>query len=1084
MPSPISEDDIEVAMVQRMQHMHGYDSLNCFTADPEDLNDDSGRTDKRDVILYDRLKAAAIALNPEIPEEAIEYALKELCDKRQAMSMVAANREVDGLIRDGIKVEYKDANGRLQTGRVRVIDFKEPESPNNHFLAVTQLWIKSTGTAAKAGFRRPDILLYVNGLPLVFIELKNSSVKLRNAYDDNLANYKNDIPQLFTPNAICVLSNCIETRVGSLTAQWEHYFHWLRPDDEKEKIKRDEIREQGTSAERFIEGICPKAKLLDYVENFVIYHKETQKIIAQNHQFIGVNKGFDKFLRRDEFGGRLGVFWHTQGSGKSFSMIFYARKIFRKCQGNYSFLVVTDREDLDGQIYRNFLHTGTVKKSDTAQPKDSKQLRKFLGENKRLVFTLIQKFRYDKGKAYPVLSERDDIIVIVDEAHRTQYKSLAENMRAGLPKAQYLAFTGTPLLGRDRKTNEWFGDYVSEYNFSQSMDDGATVPLFYQKRVPEMHIQNDDLSDEFYEILEDENLDDAQQEKLEKRFSKEMEVIKRDDRLEVIADDIVAHFPSRGYLGKGMVITLDKFTAVKMFNKVQLKWKAAIKSLRGDIKKATDGPTKERLKRRLDFMRKVDMAVVVSAEDKEEEKFEKQGLDIKPHRKRLTELDKNGHDLEYKFKDADDPLQIVFVCAMWLTGFDAPSVSTLYLDKPQKDHTLMQTIARANRVCSHKINGVEKKNGEVVDYYGVFRRLKKAIKDYGEGAEGAGEPPVKDKEELFKLLHEAVKHGKDFCAGKAVIITQALENDDIFKKVGLFNGWADKLLAKDEWRKEFAILESTITGLYEASKPEILGKPVVREVAAFQYLRGVIDSVVEQQDIDSAVEKVGELLDESLIADREGFAAVAEDGHGFKIQKKGKVWDLSKVDFDKLKQEFKKSTYKNIEIADLRAFLEKKVAEMLARNGSRRKFAERLQEIIDNYNAGSSSVESDFEELMKFAENLREEEERHIKKGLSEDELEIYDLLSKPKMTKEEEKKVRLASKALLKRLTEESPKVLVQDWYKDSQTRLSVRDELTTVLDEHLPEESYDKKLFEEKRDKVFELTLDLAINHRKWAA
>ena len=255
-----------------------------------------------------------------------------------------------------------------------------------------------------------------------------------------------------------------------------------------------------------------------------------------------------------------------------------------------------------------------------------------------------------------------------------------------------------------------------------------------------------------------------------------------------------------------------------MFNKVQLKWKAAIKSLRGDIKKATDGPTKERLKRRLDFMRKVDMAVVVSAEDKEEEKFEKQGLDIKPHRKRLTELDKNGHDLEYKFKDADDPLQIVFVCAMWLTGFDAPSVSTLYLDKPQKDHTLMQTIAQAKpSVLAQKINGVEKKNGEVVDYYGVFRRLKKAIKDYGEGAEGAGEPPVKDKEELFKLLHEAVKHGKDFCAGKAVIITQALENDDIFKKVGLFNGWADKLLAKDEWRKEFAILKARLRG---STKPQ------------------------------------------------------------------------------------------------------------------------------------------------------------------------------------------------------------------------------------------------------------------------
>lgn len=1082
MPNAISEDDIEVAMVQRLQHLYGYDSLNCYTEDPEDLDDDSGRTDKREVILYDRLKAAAVALNPEIPEKAIEQALKTLCDKRQAMSMIAANREVDGLIRDGIKVEYRNAKGTLENGRVRVIDFKDPESPHNQFLAVTQLWIQSTGATAKAGFRRPDVLLYVNGLPLVFIELKNSNVKLRNAYDVNLTNYKSDIPQLFTANALCVLSNGIETRIGSLTAQWEHYFHWLRPDDEKEKIRREEIREQGTSAERFLEGLCPKAKLLDYVENFVLYHKQTQKIIAQNHQFIGVNKGFDKFLRREEYKGKLGVFWHTQGSGKSFSMIFYARKVFRKCEGNYSFLVVTDREDLDGQIYRNFLHTETVRKADAAQPKNSEQLRKYLGENKRLVFTLIQKFRYDKGKDYPTLSERDDIIVIVDEAHRTQYKSLAENMRAGLPKAQYLAFTGTPLLGRDRKTNEWFGEYVSEYNFSQSMDDGATVPLFYTKRVPEMQIQNDDLSEEFAEILEDENLDEVQQAKLENKFATEMEVIKRDDRLDAIADDIVYHFPRRGYLGKGMVITLDKYTAVKMYDKVQLRWKEAIKQLTGQINKTPDKIEKRKLKRQRDFMKQVKMAVVISEENGEEEKFTNKGLDITQHRKRLNELDEHGHDLEYNFKDPNDPLQLVFVCAMWLTGFDAPTVSTLYLDKPQKDHTLMQTIARANRVCSHKIDGVEKKNGEVVDYYGVFRRLKKAIKDYGEGAQEGDEPPVKDKEALFKLLEGAIHEGQSFCASKAIILSKAQESEDIFTKVGIFKEWADKLLTCDETRKHFCVLESTISGLYAANKPEILGKPIVRKVAVFQYLRGVIDSIIQQQDVDKAVAKVEELLDESIVVKED--AEVKEAGGGFKIKQSSKNWDLSKIDFDKLKSEFKAATYKNIEIADLRAFLEKKLEDMLNKNRTRRDFAERLQDLINNYNAGSNSVDFDFDELMKFAKDLREEEARHIRKNLTEDELELYDLLSKDKMTQTEEKNVRLAAKELLKRLTEESPKVLVQDWFKDKQTRLQVRDEVEEVLDKHLPEESYDKELFNDKLEKVYEHTLDLAINHRKWAA
>jgi len=971
MPSFISENDIEQAMVQRLQHLYGYDTLNCFTVDPADRNDGSGRTDKREVILHDRLREAAIALNPGIPEAAIDAALKQLCDKRQALSAIAANREMEGLIRGRVPVEFKDEQGRNRRERIKVIDFNEPASPDNHFLAVTQLWIQSTGAAAKAGYRRPDILLYVNGLPLVFIELKNSNVKLRNAYDDNLTNYKADIPQLFLANALCVLSNGIETRVGSLSAEWEHFFHWLRPDDEKEKVKREEVRADGTSGERFLAGLCAKGRLLDYIENFILYYKDSQKIIAQNHQFIGVNKAYDKFLLRQELGGKLGVFWHTQGSGKSFSMIFYARKIFRKCKGNFSFVVVTDRDDLDGQIYRNFLDTGTVSKADAAQPKDSAQMRTFLGQNKRLVFTLIQKFRWPKGKKYPLLSNRDDIIVIVDEAHRTQYKTLAENMRAGLPKARYLDFTGTPLLGRDRKTNEWFGDYVSEYSFSQSMNDGATVPLFYKKRVPAVLNQNEDLSEEFYEILEHENLDDAQQAKLETKFASELEVIKRDDRLETIARDIVYHFPRRGYRGKGMVITVDKFTAVKMHDKVQRLWKEAIKTLRGEIKTSKDEVHNARLKKIIDYMRKVEMAVVVSQENGEEEKFDHQGLDIRPHRKRMERVDENGHDLEYNFKDPEDPLQLVFVCAMWLTGFDAPTVSTLYLDKPQKDHTLMQTIARTNRVCSHRIGGVEKRNGEVVDYYGVFGRLKKALKDFGQGGEGADDPPVRDKDELFALLDEAIDQGRAFCESNGIHIDTALESDDVFRKVGLFEGWADTLLYKDEWRKTFSVYENTVTALYEASKPEILGKPVARTVAVFQYLRGVIDSIIQRQDIESAARQISELLDESLVVDSSGYPQGKESGRIFKIVQKGEGWDLSKIDFDKLHEDFKGTSYKNIEIADLRAFLEKKVKEMLKQNRTRRDFAERLQQIINNYNAGSSSADADFAELVKFAQELK-----------------------------------------------------------------------------------------------------------------
>lgn len=1071
----ISEEQIEQAMLEKLHHF-GFELLNCHTVDQADLRDRSHRLDKREVIFADRLREAAIRLNPAIPEAAIEAALARLIDKRPAMTAIAANREIDTLIRDGIPVEFDNAAGQKEQELVRVIDFNNPEA--NRFLAVSQLWIKG-----ELSFRRPDILLYVNGLPLVFIELKNSNVKLRAAFTDNLTNYKKDIPQLFLFNALCILSNGIETRVGSCTAGWEHFFPWLRVEDEKEKVDREKVKREGTSLEYAVAGLCSPGKLLDYVENFILFHKETQKIIAMNHQFLGVNRAYQVFLGREARQGKLGVFWHTQGSGKSFSMIFYSRKIFRKAPGNFTFVVITDREDLDGQIYRNFLNTGTVRKHEAAQPKNSEEMRRFLGKNKRIVFTLIQKFRWPQGQEYPLLSDRDDIIVIVDEAHRTQYKSLAENLRQGLPNAQYLAFTGTPLLGRERKTNAWFGDYVSEYNFQQSMDEGATVPLFYQKRVPEVLIQNEELGDEFYQILEDENLDDSQQAKLEKKFAREIEVIKRDDRLETIARDIVYHFPRRGYLGKGMVIAVDKFTAVKMYDKVQRLWKEEIKNLVGKTGKSGSDLEKHRLKKLIDFMRRVDMAVVVSGEAGEEEKFKAQKLDIKPHRTRLEQVDEHGHDIEYNFKDPEHPLQLVFVCAMWLTGFDAPTLSTLYLDKPMKDHTLMQTIARANRVTSFQINGVVKRNGEIVDYYNVFRNMKKALKDYAQGGEGLAEAPVREKQELFRLLDDAINQAMAFCRERGIDIPQVVTSSNIFKNIGLFNDYADTLLGHDEWRKTFNVYENTISSLYEACKPEILGRASGRLVAVFQYLRGVIDSIIDQQDIEAVSLRIAELLDESVVVNKTEEFAAGQEKPTYQIVQTGKTWNLSKIDFDRLKEDFRHAAYKNIEIADLRTFIDTKITQMLQQNMTRTNFAQKLQAIIDTYNAGGSAAENYYDELLDLAREIKEEDERHVREGLSEDELEIYDLLKKDKMTKEERKKVKLAAKFLLHRLLEEHPRVLIQDWYKDSQTKSVVRSTVEQVLDEKLPK-SYGRVLFKKKCETVFAMMLRYANSGRKWAA
>ena len=522
-----------------------------------------------------------------------------------------------------------------------------------------------------------------------------------------------------------------------------------------------------------------------------------------------------------------------------------------------------------------------------------------------------------------------------------------------------------------------------------------------------------------------------------------------------------------------------------MDDRVQALWKEEIKALRKRIAQSTDEVEKARFKKIVDYMRGVEMAVVTSANVSEEKKFNDQKLTVIPHCQRVERLDEHGHDIEYNFKDPEHPLQLVFVCAMWLTGFDAPTVSTLYLDKPMKGHTLMQTIARANRVTSWQINGVSKRNGEIADYYNVFRNMKKALKDYAQGQEGEdGAPPVKEKAALFTLLDDAIAQGLEFCGGKGVALAEVLIHDDVFEKLGRFNAFADTLLANDEWRKAFNVYENAVSSLYEACKPEILGRREKgRTVAAFQYLRGVIDSLVGQTDINAVSLRIAELLDESVVVDDAEAFKARQHSAEYQIIQKGRTWDLSKINFEKLKEEFQQAAYKNIEIADLRAFLKHKLDLMLQQNRTRTDFSERMQRIIDVYNAGGSSTENYYEELMRFAEDMRAEDERHIREGLTEDELELFDLLKRDRMTEKETQEVKLAAKSLLHRLREEQPKVLVQDWYRDTQTKNVVRSAVEQVLDTNLPA-SYDRVLFKEKCDGVFDMIIDYASRGRKWVA
>ena len=684
------------------------------------------------------------------------------------------------------------------------------------------------------------------------------------------------------------------------------------------------------------------------------------------------------------------------------------------------------------------------------------------------------------------MSTRNDIIVIIDEAHRTQYKDLAENMRTGLPNAQYMAFTGTPLLGSKKLTHEWFGENVSEYNFKQSIEDEATVPLFYHKRVPSVLLQNNDIDDDLADIVSDENLTEADQLRLEKDFATEMSVLKRDDRLEIIAHDIVYHFPRRGYLGKGMVIAIDKFTAVKMYDKVKRLWEEEKRKLQTQINSLSDSKEKEEQKGLLDWMRKTDMAVIVSEEAGEDEKFEKQNLEIKSHRKRMLTPDENGYDLEYKFKKPDDQLKLVFVCSMWLTGFDAPTVSTLYIDKPMRDHTLMQTITRANRVTDFLIKNKPKKNGLIVDYYNVFRNLKKAFASYGGGSFGGGsageDVPVQEKDQLYVLLTDAINECNLWCATIGVNLTDISESEALFNKLGLFDDFADTIVANDEHKKQFVVYDNAIDGLYEACKPEILGRRKDFPLAAIiHYLREVMDGKADRADLESAKRRISQLLDESIVAqgveestNRPFIENVAADGNAFTI-KPWKQIDLSKLDIEKLKEEYKTAPHKNIEIADLRAFISGKLQLMMEKNVTRISFADKLQAIIDRYNSGNATNENFFDELLAYIDILREEEMRAAREGLTDAELEIFDLIKKENLTKSEEQKVKLAAKNLLHKLQDDKPTILITDWFKDTQTRMQVQSAIKKELNQTLPK-SYDREIYNNKCDKVYDHFLTMA--------
>ena len=1006
----------------------GFDYLNCYE-ETHGENSTLGRETSSDVVLISKLKPALIRLSPKLPQEAIDKAVEELTADRSILNPAVANKEIYKLIKDGVKVTFKNKDGEDVEDTVKVIDFNNPDE--NDFFLASQFWI--TGELYK---RRADLVGFVNGLPLIFIELKGTHKKLKDAFDNNLKDYHDTIPQLFWYNAFIILSNGSESKIGTITSDWEHFADWKKINSEGE--------EGIVSLDTIIKGVCEKSRLLDLLENFILFQNiggKQIKIFAKNHQYLGVNNAIESFNKIKANKGKLGVFWHTQGSGKSFSMIFFSQKVLRHFEGNYTFVIVTDRKELDEQIYKNFLSCGAVTEIEV-HAESRKHLKQLLKENHRNIFTLIHKFGLNPGEEIEVLSERSDIIVITDEAHRSQYDSLALNMRTALPNASFIAFTGTPLIVGEERTKETFGEYVSIYDFKQSIDDNATKPLYYENRIPELQLEDKDLFNEkIQDIIDQAELSPQEEEKLEREFSREYHLITRKDRLNRIAEDITEHFTNRGFKGKGMVVCIDKLTAVRMYEKVKACWESTLRKLKTDIHSMTNAIEKEQALDRLNYMKETDMAVVVSSEQNEVDKFRKLGLDIATHRRRMVK-----EDLDEKFKDPNDKFRLVFVCAMWMTGFDAPSVSTIYLDKPMKNHTLMQTIARANRVFKDKPNGL------IVDYIGVFKNLQKALAIYGVGTRHPdGTTPVKPKEELNKELRIKIFETKQYCLKNEFDLDNILKAYSL-QDIKLIDNAVDILIENESTKSNYISLANAVNIIYKAILPDLRANEFTQIVRLIKVIADKIRSYEEPVDITPVMEEVNKVMDKSVKS--EPYIITKTD-----------LINLSKFDFEKLRKIFIK-TRKNTQTAILKNAIRLKVSAMIALNKERINFAEKLQELINEYNSDAINVEKFFEELVNFAEELGEEESRAISENLSEEELALFDLLKQPKLSEKEMDKVKVASKKLL--VTLKAGK-LVLDWRKRQQTRAMVLLTIQKILDEYLPK-VYKAQIFQDKCAKVYE--------------
>ncbi len=1020
-----------------------------------------GRESDRDVVLARILRDKLAELNPGLPEEAYDDAVRQVVSTTAAQSLSATNREKYELLREGVRVAFRDDKGERLRRRLRVFDFSNPEK--NHFLCVRELWVR--GDLYR---RRIDVAGFVNGLPLLFMELKNVVKDIRTAYEQNFKDYKDTVPHLFYFNAFVVLGNGVEARIGSLTSRFEHFHEWKRLAEEQPGA---------VDMETLLKGVCDKGNFMDLFENFILFDDsagEAKKILARNHQFLGVNRAVEAIRERKNRQGRLGVFWHTQGAGKSYSMVMFARKVHRKLGGNFTFLILTDREDLDTQIYKTFAGCGVADNDrDPCRASSGGHLKRLLSKHKSHVFSLIQKFNKEVGddEAYTL---RDDIVVVTDEAHRTQYGTLALNMRNALPNASYIGFTGTPLFKDDEITRRVFGEYVSTYDFQRAVEDRATVPLYYDARGDKLGVAVGDLNERIAEKIESLEIDDLDvSQRLESELKRDYHIVTAVNRLDQIARDFVRHYSAAWESGKAVLVCIDKITCVRMHRLIEFYWDESIRELEKGLKETCDDQQEIFRRRRIEWMRETRMAVVVSEEQGEVEKFEKWDLDIVPHRRLIKEgmelpevlrgqprfRNMQRLSLDDAFKEEAHPFRIAIVCAMWLTGFDVPCLSTLYLDKPLKAHTLMQAIARANRVNEGKSNGL------IVDYCGILKNLRKALAVFAgtgdAGRTGGGSMDfAKPEEELLSELSEAVALVRDFLSERGASL------DDIVNLEG-FQRNAAILAAKeaanrnDETRKRFEVMCRTVFARFKAC---VNVRGVNAHRSEYQAVGVVYNSLrrdMEQADI-ADILRLLHLVVEEAIEVRPNTAA--EDQEPF---------DISRLDFDLLRQEFQKSKARHTAVQHLKHAVERRLKRLLEQNPMRTDFQRHYEEIVAEYNKEKDrvAIEETFEKLLRFERGLAEEEKRAVREGLDEESLAVFDLLKKDDLKPKEIKRIKAVAVELLEKLKAE--KLKIDHWREKESARDSVRTEILNFLwneDTGLPVDAYGDDEVEARSEAVYD--------------